>query len=58
MEIILITVMVVCSYSVIGILVENYYSDYPCKFNIFVMLLWPLILIRNFFVWFLNKMSK
>lgn len=52
MEIVLITVMVVCAYSVIGILVENYYSEDPYKFNIYVMLLWPFVLLRNFYLWF------
>ena len=58
MEIVLITVMVVCSYSVIGILVENYYSDDPCKFKISVMILWPFVLLRNFYLWFLRKCLK
>lgn len=50
MEIVLITVMVVCSYSVIVILVENYYSDDPCKFKISVMILWPFVLLHNFYL--------
>lgn len=58
MGIVLITVMVVCSYSVIGILVENYYSEDPYKFNISVMLLWPFVLLRNFYLWFLRKRLK
>lgn len=58
MEIVLITVMVVCSYLAIGILVENYYSEDPCRFNIPVMLLWPFVLLRNFYLWFLRKRLK
>lgn len=58
MAIVLITVMAVCSYLAIGILVENYYSEDPCRFNIPVMLLWPFVLLRNFYLWFLRKCLK
>ena len=58
MEIVLITVMVVCSYLAIGILVENYYSEDTCRFNIPIMLLWRFVLLRNFYLWLLRKCLK